>query len=103
MQRSAQGLVAVLLSLEKPMNRYERMSGMVRRLGVEHFTQFNEALFDFRHTQMPPLLFVIVGLNDPVTPLLSPWTYQALVHEIPGIQKRSGRLEHRPRCPTRTI
>lgn len=51
----------------------------------------NEALFDFRPTQVPPLLLIIDRLNDPVTPLLSQWTYQAMVHELLGIQ--NGRVD----------
>jgi hypothetical protein len=43
------------------------------------------ALFDFRRTDVPPLLLVLDRRNDPVTPLLSQWTYQAMVHELMGI------------------
>ncbi|KAG8993079.1 vacuolar protein sorting-associated protein 45 [Tulasnella sp. JGI-2019a] len=94
LQRSAQGLAAVLLSLKKkPVIRYEKMSGMARKLGaeVQHFIKANESLFDFRPTQVPPLLLIVDRLNDPVTPLLSQWTYQALVHEMLGIQ--NGRVD----------
>ncbi|KAG8944244.1 vacuolar protein sorting-associated protein 45 [Tulasnella sp. 424] len=86
--RSAQGLMAILLSLKKkPIIRYEKMSAMARKLGseVQHLMKANEALFDFRPTQVPPLLLIIDRLNDPVTPLLSQWTYQAMVHELLGI------------------
>lgn len=48
-------------------------------------------LFDFRLTQMPPLLLILDRRNDPVTPLLSQWTYQAMVHELIGIQ--NGRVD----------
>lgn len=34
---------------------------------------------------MPPLLLILDRRNDPVTPLLSQWTYQAMVHELMGI------------------
>lgn len=69
------------------------MSGMAKKLGVEvsHFIKSNEQLFDFRPTQVPPLLLIIDRLNDPVTPLLSQWTYQALVHELLDIQ--NGRVD----------
>ncbi|KAG8957908.1 vacuolar protein sorting-associated protein 45 [Tulasnella sp. 408] len=86
--RSAQGLMAILLSLKKkPIIRYEKMSAMARKLGseVQHLMKSNEALFDFRPTQVPPLLLIIDRLNDPVTPLLTQWTYQAMVHEVLGI------------------
>jgi len=32
-----------------------------------------------------PLLLVLDRMDDPVTPLLSQWTYQAMVHELIGI------------------
>ena len=52
----------------------------------------NEAtLFDFRPTQTQPLLLILDRRNDPVTPLLSQWTYQAMVHELLGIQ--NGRVD----------
>ena len=34
---------------------------------------------------MPPLLLILDRRNDPVTPLLTQWTYQAMVHELLGI------------------
>lgn len=35
-------------------------------------------LFDFRRTETSPLLLVIDRRDDPVTPLLTQWTYQVL-------------------------
>ena len=62
---------------------------------VTHITQNriqNEStLFDFRLTQTQPLLLILDRRNDPVTPLLSQWTYQAMVHELIGIQ--NGRVD----------
>ncbi|KAL5501556.1 VPS45 [Sanghuangporus vaninii] len=94
LERSVQGLIAVLLSLKKkPVIRYERMSEMAKKLGVEihHRIQSESSLFDFRLTQLPPLLLLLDRRNDPVTPLLSQWTYQAMVHELIGIQ--NGRVD----------
>ena len=48
-------------------------------------------LFDFRLSQLPPLLLILDRRNDPVTPLLNQWTYQAMVHELLGIQ--NGRVD----------
>ena len=53
--------------------------------------QSEPALFDFRLTQVAPLLLILDRRNDPVTPLLSQWTYQAMVHELIGIQ--NGRVD----------
>ncbi|KAG8214562.1 Sec1 family-domain-containing protein [Butyriboletus roseoflavus] len=89
LEHSVQGITAVLLSLKKkPVIRYEKMSGMARKLAneVQHRIQAESALFDFRLTQVAPLLLILDRRNDPVTPLLSQWTYQAMVHELLGIQ-----------------
>ena len=53
--------------------------------------QAESTLFDFRLTQMSPLLLILDRRNDPVTPLLSQWTYQAMVHELISIQ--NGRVD----------
>jgi hypothetical protein len=58
---------------------------------VQHRIQSESTLFDFRLTQVPPLLLILDRRNDPVTPLLSQWTYQAMVHELLGIQ--NGRVD----------
>lgn len=42
-------------------------------------------LFDFRRPDTPPILLIMDRRNDPVTPLLTQWTYQAMVHELIGI------------------
>ncbi|KAH7921762.1 Sec1-like protein [Leucogyrophana mollusca] len=89
LERSVQGIIAVLLSLKKkPVIRYERMSGMAKKLAneIQHRMQAESTLFDFRLTQVSPLLLILDRRNDPVTPLLSQWTYQAMVHELLGIQ-----------------
>jgi len=94
LDRHVQGLIAVMLSLKKkPVIRYEKMSAMARKLAVElhNRIQAESQLFDFRLTQVPPLLLILDRRNDPVTPMLSQWTYQAMVHELLGI--RNGRVD----------
>ncbi|KAF9013529.1 Sec1-like protein [Cyathus striatus] len=94
LDHSIQGIIAVLLSLKKkPIIRYEKMSAMAKKLGteVQKHIQSESSLFDFRLTQVPPLLLILDRRNDPVTPLLSQWTYQAMVHELLGIQ--NGRVD----------
>ncbi|KAF9221651.1 Sec1-like protein [Gyrodon lividus] len=89
LERSVQGIIAVLLSLKKkPIIRYEKMSTMAKKLAneVQHRIQTESTLFDFRLTQVAPLILILDRRNDPVTPLLSQWTYQAMVHELLGIQ-----------------
>jgi hypothetical protein len=51
-----------------------------------------DQLFDFgRRADTPPILLVLDRRNDPITPLLSQWTYQAMVHELLGIN--NGRVD----------
>ncbi|RXW22499.1 hypothetical protein EST38_g3391 [Candolleomyces aberdarensis] len=94
LESAVEGITALLLSLKKkPVIRYERMSGMAKKLATEiqHRIQAESSLFDFRLTQVPPLLLILDRRNDPVTPLLSQWTYQAMVHELLNIQ--NGRVD----------
>ncbi|KAF2093958.1 vacuolar protein sorting-associated protein 45 [Rhizodiscina lignyota] len=92
--RTAEGLTAVLLSLKKkPLIRYSKTSLLARKLATEvryHITQ-EDSLFDFRKTDTPPILLIVDRRDDPVTPLLTQWTYQAMVHELLGI--RNGRVD----------
>lgn len=88
LQRSTEGLTALLLSLKhKPVIRYDRNSGMAKKLASEiAYAMKQEAqLFDFRGKDTPPVLLICDRCNDPVTPLLVPWTYQAMVHHHLGI------------------
>ena len=49
------------------------------------------ALFDFRPSATQPVLLILDRRNDPVTPLLTQWTYQAMVHDLLGIS--NGRVD----------
>lgn len=94
LQRCTEGVVALLLSLKKkPLIRYEKNSLMANKLATEiryRMTQ-EEQLFDFRKPDTPPILLLLDRRDDPITPLLSQWTYQAMVHELLGIS--NGRVD----------
>jgi len=56
-------------------------------LMAHHLTQKireENTLFHFQGNSMP-LLLILDRRDDPVTPLLSQWTYQAMVHELLGL------------------
>ncbi|KAK5011122.1 vacuolar protein sorting-associated protein 45, partial [Cryomyces antarcticus] len=94
LQRSTEGVLALLLSLKKrPLIRYEKNSLLAKKLATEVRYQITqeEQLFDFRKTDTPPILLVLDRRDDPVTPLLTQWTYQAMVHELLGI--KNGRVD----------
>uniref|UniRef100_A0AAR2KD71 Vacuolar protein sorting-associated protein 45 n=1 Tax=Pygocentrus nattereri TaxID=42514 RepID=A0AAR2KD71_PYGNA len=83
--RVTQGLTSVLLSLKKcPMIRYQLSSDMAKRLAesVKQIITKEYELFDFRKTEVPPLLLILDRSDDAITPLLNQWTYQAMVHEL---------------------
>lgn len=92
-QRSVEGVIALLLSLKKrPLIRYQKNSLLAKRLATEvryRVTQ-EDQLFEFRKTDTPPILLIVDRRDDPVTPLLTQWTYQAMVHELLGIH--NGRI-----------
>jgi vacuolar protein sorting-associated protein 45 len=94
LQRSTEGVLALLLSLKKrPLIRYEKASLLAKKLATEvryHITQ-EDQLFDFRKTDTPPILLIVDRRDDPLTPLLTQWTYQAMVHELLGI--KNGRVD----------
>lgn len=87
--RIVDGIAAVFLALKRrPVIRYQRTSDVAKRIAQETAKLMYEqesGLFDFRRTETSPLLLVIDRRDDPVTPLLTQWTYQAMVHELIGI------------------
>ncbi|KAF3935559.1 hypothetical protein ABW19_dt0202883 [Dactylella cylindrospora] len=97
--RATEGVLASLLTLKKkPLIRYARNSLMAKKLAseVRYLMTQEEQLFDFRKTDTPPILLVLDRRNDPITPLLSQWTYQAMVHELLGIENGRVDLSHVP-------
>ncbi|WVQ77964.1 hypothetical protein IAT38_000045 [Cryptococcus sp. DSM 104549] len=102
-------ILAVLLSLKKrPVIRWERMSAAGKKLAGEVQAAMQHPpyrdLFEFRPTQGPaPLLLVLDRRNDPVTPLLSQWTYQAMVHELLGITNGRVRIEQEENIELRDL
>ncbi|XP_059631647.1 vacuolar protein sorting-associated protein 45 homolog [Cornus florida] len=89
-ERVVDGIAAIFLALKRrPVIRYQRTSDIAKRIAQEAaklMYQQESGLFDFRRTEISPLLLVIDRRDDPVTPLLNQWTYQAMVHELIGIQ-----------------
>nr|OQO23901.1 hypothetical protein B0A51_12638 [Rachicladosporium sp. CCFEE 5018] len=89
LSRATEGVLALLLSLKKkPLIRYEKNSLLCKKLATEvryNMTQ-EEQVFDFRKPDTPPILLLVDRRDDPITPLLTQWTYQAMVHELLGIE-----------------
>ncbi|WKX92044.1 hypothetical protein Q1695_010236 [Nippostrongylus brasiliensis] len=81
--RIKQALVALLLNQKKkPVIRYQRSSEDCRRLAddLNQVMRREEGLFD--NAKRDTVLLIIDRSEDPVTPLLNQWTYEAMVHEL---------------------
>ncbi|KAL1959363.1 hypothetical protein VTO42DRAFT_2166 [Malbranchea cinnamomea] len=94
LQRTTEGVIALLLALKKnPLIRYEKNSLLAKKLATEVRYQLTqeEQLFNFRKPDTPPILLILDRRDDPITPLLNQWTYQAMVHELLGIN--NGRVD----------
>eukprot|EP00760_Papus_ankaliazontas_P038391 PhM_4_TR9113/c0_g1_i1/m.30757/K12479/VPS45; vacuolar protein sorting-associated protein 45 len=82
-ERVTQGLAATLLAMKRRPTciRFQKNSAACQSLASSVFrTMSSEAeLFHFSHGSCT--LLVVDRLEDPVTPLLLPWTYQAMLHE----------------------
>jgi vacuolar protein sorting-associated protein 45 len=91
-RRSVKGLLAVLLSLrQKPVIRATAQSELAQMFARElkHEIDYKKDLFDFGSSMSgntETLLLILDRRDDPVTPLLNQWTYQAMVHELIGIR-----------------
>ncbi|CAF0774174.1 unnamed protein product [Brachionus calyciflorus] len=99
LKRTAQGLISVLLSLKKsPIIRYQASFEMCRKLAesVRNIISRDSNLFDFRQTDPAPVLLILDRREDPITPLLNQWTYQAMVHEQFGIRNNIVSLKDVP-------
>eukprot|EP00873_Tetraselmis_striata_P029241 jgi/Tetstr1/449505/TSEL_036594.t1 len=89
--RLVEGLASLSMALRKrPTIRYQRNSEICQRVadGLYHLMHTEErSLYDFgqRGGEAPPLLLLLDRRDDPVTPLLLQWTYQAMVHDLLGI------------------
>lgn len=98
LQTIVQGLVSVLLSLKKlPTIRFQANSTLCRDLGsrIEETILKESSLFAFAQNSQP-LLLILDRREDPITPLLHQWTYQAMVHELLSINNNRVNLSNVP-------
>ncbi|KAF3445556.1 hypothetical protein FNV43_RR10732 [Rhamnella rubrinervis] len=101
--RVVDGISAIFLALKRrPIIRYQKTSDIAKKIAIETaklMYQQESGLFDFRRTEVSPLLLVIDRRDDPVTPLLNQWTYQAMVHELIGIKDNKVDLRGMDKVP----
>lgn len=97
--RNLNGVLSLLLSLKRRPSqiRYPAGSELARRLASDIATSIEkeDSLFEFRR-QEGPLLLILDRRDDPITPLLTQWTYQAMVHELLGLHNNRVIMKGRP-------
>ena len=86
--RNVKGILSALLSMKKkPFTiRYQGTSDLARKVAtdVTKAIEKEDNLFEFRK-QEGSMLLILDRRDDPATPLLTQWTYQAMVHELLGL------------------
>ncbi|ODV77338.1 Sec1-like protein [Suhomyces tanzawaensis NRRL Y-17324] len=87
-------IISLLLSLKKcPIIKYEQNSIGLKRLSSEILyninSNSNNNLFDDlnQKSDTAPILLLLDRKNDPITPIITPWTYQSMINELIGIKK----------------
>jgi vacuolar protein sorting-associated protein 45 len=101
-ERVRDGLFALLLAMKKrPAIRFQRSSKDAERIAGllgQHIDQHQDVM-DFspaKASDSPPLLLILDRFDDPITPLLNQWTYQAMIHELLGIRNNVVELPGEP-------
>lgn len=85
--RCAQSIAAACVAnRRRPHIRVQKTSAYAKALSTTVTSLFkgDQELYDFRSRDT--LLMIIDRTDDPVTPLLTPWTYQAMLHELVGME-----------------
>merc|ERR1719456_993526 len=86
--RMVEGVLGSVLSLRLvPTIRYAKNSALCRKLAFELQKRMEQERSLFDH--LPDggdVLLLMDRRNDPVTPLLNQWTYQAMLHELLGME-----------------
>ena len=89
LDRLVEGLASLSMSMRnRPTVRFQRGSEVCQRLaeGLNHLMNEEERnLYDFGKRGGETVLLIIDRRDDPVTPLLLQWTYQAMAHDLLGI------------------
>lgn len=89
LSRFSQSIISFILSNNRrPIIRYRGGSKMVEALVDDLAVRMKTVHGTFPDlTSADTVLLVLDRLDDPVTPLLMPWTYEAMIHELIGFHR----------------
>ena len=101
LRRNVDGVLSSLLALKvQPVTiRYSSASTVAKAIATEvQRAVAADGIFHFKRRATAsdtggPLLLILDRADDCVTPLLSQWTYQAMVHELLGVNNNRVRLK----------
>jgi vacuolar protein sorting-associated protein 45 len=100
LRRNVDGVLSCLLALkvQPACVRYSAASSVAKAIATEVSRRVkSDGIFHFKqrhsHETGWPLLLIMDRADDCVTPLLSQWTYQAMVHELLGVNNNRVRLK----------
>jgi len=107
LQTSVETVFALLASLRwsRPIVRFDSNSGMSKKFASQlvHELDMHKSVLPAKPANdlstSPPQMIVLDRLNDPITPLISHWTYQAMVDELIGITNNRVDLSAAPEVP----
>ena len=96
-KRVADGLAASFVAMRcRPTIRFQNSSFLCKRVAAELSTVLKSDLELFDYRPRDTLLLIIDRNDDPVTPLLTPWTYQAMLHELVGLDRNTLHIKGEP-------
>lgn len=101
-ERTVDAIAATVLALKiVPQVRFHAHSSLCHNIAQRLSVRFDQErpLFQFRPRKVPPLLLILDRREDPVTPLLNQWTYEAMLHELIGINYNRISLKDAPKVP----
>lgn len=98
LESSIESLTSLVLSLNmKPIIKYESNSKVALKLAnaINYELSSNSQLLEQIEPKrdVSPLLLILDRKNDPITPLLFPWTYQSMINELLGINNNNNSVD----------
>jgi len=99
LERLVDGVTSLFLAIKmRPAIRYDANSKLCRFMCERMSVRMDQenALFDFRRRDTNPVVLILDRMQDPLTPLVTPWTYEAMIHELIGIKNNRVNLRHSP-------
>ena len=102
LERNVTAILSALLSLKTQPSaiRYQGQSKVARQVATEVYERMEaDGVFQFKNRNTGPLLLVLDRADDPVTPLLSQWTYQSMIHELLGLNNNRVKVPNQEPLP----